>query len=150
AINQVIRISSNTNGDRDFKVTGVFRPGASPSHIDARFFLSMRGGEIEEYVARQSGLASNNMFHTYFLLRGGSIAAALESKFPSFIKTYAAADLKAMGFDKRQFLTRLKDVHLHSRAKHNVSAPGNTTYLYILASIALFTLLIACINFMNL
>src|SRR5690606_31054527 len=50
AINQVIRISSNTNGDRDFKVTGVFRPGASPSHIDARFFLSMRGGEIEEYV----------------------------------------------------------------------------------------------------
>ncbi len=150
AINQVIRISSNTNGDRDFKVTGVFRPGASPSHIDARFFLSMRGGEIEEYVARQSGLASNNMFHTYFLLREGSSAAALEAKFPSFIKTYAAADLKAMGFDKRQFLTRLKDVHLHSRAKDNVSAPGNTTYLYILASIALFTLLIACINFMNL
>ncbi len=150
AINQVIRVSSNTNGDRDFRVTGVFRPGAIPSHLDARFFLSMRGGAIEEYVARQSGLASNNMFHTYFLLREGASAAALEAKFPSFIKTYAAADLKAMGFDKRQFLTKLKDIHLRSRARDNVSPSGNTTYLYILASIALFTLLIACINFMNL
>src|SRR5436305_502984 len=43
AINKVIHISSSTNGDHDFKVTGVYKPAPAPSHIDARFILSMRG-----------------------------------------------------------------------------------------------------------
>jgi putative ABC transport system permease protein len=55
-----------------------------------------------------------------------------------------------MGFYKKQFLTAIKDVHLYANTSSNVSPPGSVTYLYILGSIALFTLLIACINFMNL
>ena len=55
-----------------------------------------------------------------------------------------------MGFDKKQFLTALKDIHLRSGMNSTVTPSGSLTYLYILASIALFTLLIACINFMNL
>jgi len=45
ALNKTIRISSNTNGDTSFTVTGVFRPARKPSQIDARFFLSFRGAE---------------------------------------------------------------------------------------------------------
>ena len=41
-------------------------------------------------------------------------------------------------------------MHLYANTSSNVSPSGSITYLYILASIALFTLLIACINFMNL
>src|SRR6185312_6424651 len=54
------------------------------------------------------------------------------------------------GFQKAQYLTALKDIHLHSGSDNDVTPSGSVTYLYILASIALFTLLIACINFMNL
>ena len=151
AINKVIRISSNTNGDFDFKVTGVFRPNTIPSHIDARFFMSIKGGGMEPYIlARGNDIASNNMFHTYVMLAPGTSAAKLESKFPAFVDKYAGKDLKAMGFYKEQFLTAVKDIHLNSKATPNVTPPGSTTYLYILASIAVFTLLIACINFMNL
>ena len=40
AINKVIHMNSNTNGEHDFKVTGVFKPSGKPSQIDARFFIS--------------------------------------------------------------------------------------------------------------
>jgi len=65
ALNKVIHISSSSNGDYDFMVTGVFKPNAKPSHIDSRFFLSMRGGAIEKYIVRNgSSFATNNMFFT--------------------------------------------------------------------------------------
>ena len=105
---------------------------------------------MDNYIRARTDLASNNMFYTYFLLKEGSDPKKLEAKFPAFIDKYAGKDLKAMGFYKKQFLTALKDIHLHSDIKNNVTPSGSMTYLYILGSIALFTLLIACINFMNL
>ena len=39
ALNKVIKISSNSNGDTTFTVTGVFRPAGKPTQIDARFFI---------------------------------------------------------------------------------------------------------------
>lgn len=150
ALNKVIRISSSTNGDNDFKVTGVFKPSVTPSHIDARFFMSIKGGTIENYIRDVTSLATNNMFYTYFKLKPGASSQKLEAKFPAFIDKHASTDLKAMGFYKKQFLTQVKDVHLYADTSSNVTAGGSLTYLYILGSIALFTLLIACINFMNL
>ncbi len=151
ALSKVIRISSSTNGDHDFLVTGVFKPIDNPSHIDGRFFMSMMGGSMEDMIKRQgANLATNNMFYTYLQLRPGADPGKLQSKFPSFIDKYAGNDLKAMGFSKEQFLVPLKKIHLDEDVKNNVTAGGSVTYLYILGSIALFTLLIACINFMNL
>jgi len=151
ALNKLLHISSGTNGDYDFMVTGVFRPVSKPSHIDARFFLSFKGGEIEQLANRMAtNFANNNMFFTYLQLKPGTDVAALQAKFPAFIDKYAGKDLKAQGFYKKQFLTKLTDIHLYSGMNQNVTPPGSVTYLYILTSIALFTLLIACINFMNL
>lgn len=151
ALNKLIRISSSSNGDNDFLVTGVFRPINKPSHIDGRFFMSMKGGEIENYIrSRGTSFATNNMFFSYLQLKPGSDPKRLEAKFPAFLDKYAGNDLRAMGFGKKQFVIPLKDIHLRSGMDSNVTPPGSMTYLYILASIALFTLLIACINFMNL
>lgn len=151
ALHKVVHVSSSTNGDHDFLVTGVFKPINKPSHIDARFFMSMMGGDMADFIKRQSGnLASNNMFFTYLQLKPGTSAEKLEAKFPSFIEKYAGKDLRAVGFYKKQFLVPLKEIHLDEDVKNNVTPGGSVTYLYILASIALFTLLIACINFMNL
>jgi putative ABC transport system permease protein len=151
ALNKMIHVSSSTNGDHDFLVTGVFRPIDKPSHIDARFFMSMGGGNVADFIKQQgANLATNNLFFTYLQLKPGANAKKLEAKFPSFIEKYAGKDLKAVGFNKRQFLVPLKKIHLDEDVRSNVTAGGSKTYLYILASIAIFTLLIACINFMNL
>ncbi|HQW92203.1 MAG TPA: ABC transporter permease [Ferruginibacter sp.] len=151
ALNKLVHISSSTNGDNDFLVTGVFKPYDKPSHIDGRFFLSVKGGDIEEYIKENgANFANNNMFFSYLQLKPGSDIKNLQAKFPAFIDKYAGKDLKAQGYGKKQFLTALKDIHLRSGMDKNVTPSGSKTYLYILASIAFFTLLIACINFMNL
>ena len=86
------------------------------------------------------------------LLKPGADPKKLEAKFPAFVDKYIGTALKAAGFYKKQFLIPVKDLHLYSGMTNDISSVGtvSNTYLYILASIALFTLLIACINFMNL
>ena len=150
ALNKVLHIESNTNGDGNFTVTGVFKPYKMPSHIDGRFFLSFKGGGLEGYTKSQTSMAGNNMFYTYVELQDKANTQALEAKFPAFVDKYMGKDLKKAGFGKKQFLTPVRDIHLNSELPENVTPSGSKTYLYILMSIALFTLLIACINFMNL
>jgi len=91
------------------------------------------------------------MYYTYLQLKPGANYKNLQARFPAFLDKYAGKELKAMGFSKQEFLVPLVHIHLHAGITQNdISPPGSVTYLYILGSIALFTLLIACINFMNL
>ncbi|HEK19968.1 MAG TPA: ABC transporter permease [Bacteroidetes bacterium] len=151
AINKILHVNSNTNGEQDYTVTGVFADSQTPSHIDANFFLSMSGGNIEQFTRQQANdYASNNMFHTYLLLKPGTDPKTLEAKFPAFLEKYAGQTMREMGFKKLQTLLPLREIHLSDRVTTNVTPPASKTYLYVLFSIAVFTLLIACINFMNL
>ena len=150
ALNKIIHVSSNSNGNEDYLVTGVFRPDITPSHIDGRFFMNIYSGSMGRYIRTNTNLANNNMFFTYLMLKPGTNAKQLENKFPSFVDKYESKDLKLAGFYKKQFLLPVRDIHLHANMEADVTPVGSVTYLYILGSIAIFTLLIACINFMNL
>ncbi len=152
AINQTITVASNlTGGDVIYTVTGVFKTNVNPSHIDAHFFLAFKGGVMEDYVRKQgANFVNNNMFLTYLVLKPKADIKKLQSKFPAFIQKYAGADLKTAGFDKKQYLVALKDIHLNSGIDVIVEPNGNKTSLYILFTIAIFILIIACVNAMNL
>ena len=149
ALDKLVRISSNTNGDSTFRVTGVFAQPTAPSHIEANFFISFRGGNMDQFANDSPSLANNNMFNTYVLLKEGANAKSLEAKFPSFIQRHLGEQLKQMGKQRKYLMLPVADVHLSGVGK-GVSPGGSKTTLFILGSIALLTLLIACINFMNL
>jgi putative ABC transport system permease protein len=51
ALNKTIHVNSNMNGSFDFRVTGVYASSPTPSHIDARFVMSMKGGEVGDWVS---------------------------------------------------------------------------------------------------
>ena len=89
------------------------------------------------------------MFHTYLLLKEGTDEKKLVQKFPSFVQRHLSEQLRQMGKQRNYFLTPVADIHLSNVGK-GLSPAGNTTTLFILSSIAILTLLIACINFMNL
>ena len=114
------------------------------------FFISMSSGRYGGFVRRTTDFASNNMFLTYLLLKPGADAEALEKKLPVFVEKYMRKDLTAAGFNKKQFILPIKKIHLQAGYESSVIPTGNLSYLYILASVAIFILLIACINFMNL
>ncbi|MHA4807048.1 ABC transporter permease [Flavitalea flava] len=151
ALNKTIAISGITGGGELFNVTGVYRDESRRSHIDARFFVPLSAGWVGGFLRNQpQNFSHNNMFYTYLRLRADADPKQLEKKLPAFIKKYAGKDLKADGFDKNLFLIPVPEIHLYSKLQNIVTPTNSRTYLYILASIAVFTLLIACINFMNL
>ncbi|MBC3788578.1 ABC transporter permease [Spirosoma utsteinense] len=151
ALNKLIRINGVAGNGESFKVTGVFRDESARSHIDARFFLPMNAGWVGGFLRDQpQAFHTNNMFYTYVRLHEGTNGEQLTRKLPAFVEKYARKDLAANGKDKRLFLVPVPGLHLYSKVREVITPTNSTTYLYILASIALFTLLIACINFMNL
>ena len=150
AINKIVRVSSSTNGDTSFRITGVFREQPGPSHLEARFFLTFRGGRMNRFANVNPSLINNNMFYTYVLLKNADDAPKLERKFPDLIQRHLSEELKKNGKQRKYFLTPVPDIYLSGIKKNNTIAGGSKTTLFILGSIALLTLLIACINFMNL
>lgn len=151
ALNKIIRISGTTGNEEEFKVTGVYRDEKARSHIDARFFVPMNAGWVGNFLRTQKlDFCCNNLFTTYLKVRPDADVARLEKKLPAFMEKYARSDLKAVGFDKKLFLVAVPDLHLYNAFKNLPTSTNSKTYLYILGSIAVFTLFIACINFMNL
>ncbi|GAB3175453.1 ABC transporter permease [Telluribacter humicola] len=150
-LDKTVRIVGDLGLGEEFKVTGVYRDASARSHIDARFFVPIYAGGIGNFLREgQLDFANNNMFITYLRLRPGTEPAQLMQKLPAFVEKYARADLKQYGFDVALQLISVKDLHLYDQFQSVITPTNTTTYLYILASIAIFTLLIACINFMNL
>jgi putative ABC transport system permease protein len=137
-------------GDFSYTVKAVFDDSKIKSHIPAHFFLSMRNGDVGTWVENQSNWATNNIFHTYVKLKEGVNAGNFENKLQAFIERRGGKDLKEMGILRQLFIQPVTDIYLHSDLDNEIAPNGNITYLYILGSIALFVLLIACINFMNL
>ncbi len=141
----------------DFKVTGVFKTIPSNSHFHFDFIASL--SSLEE--SRDPWWLNNLAFRTYILLRGGVDYNVLEAKFPNMIKKYITpmfkqlygedhGDLTEIGMRLKYSLQPLREIHLHSNLLMEFEPNGDIRYIYVFSSIALFILLIACVNFMNL
>jgi putative ABC transport system permease protein len=82
ALNKVLHMNSNTNGSGDYIITGIFRQPTRPSHMNARFFISLSSGEFGDFVRKTTNFSYNNMFYTYVLLKPGASEEDLKKNFP--------------------------------------------------------------------
>ncbi|MEZ0540756.1 ABC transporter permease [Fibrella arboris] len=139
-----------------FTVTGVLKDVPANSHFHGDFFASMAG-----LPDASSTSMMTSEYHTYLVLPKGYDYRQLEAKLPKVVATYMGPQLqKAFGMTMSEFLQKgnqiglflnpLTDIHLHSDTTGNLEAGGNIQYVWIFGAIAVFMLLIACINFMNL
>ncbi|WP_411031831.1 ABC transporter permease [Spongiimicrobium sp. 3-5] len=148
-IDQVINVEI-PYGKIDYTVKGVFHKTINKSHVDPNLFLSMQNGDIGQWVKGQTNWATNSIFHTYIKLKNGTDPMAFEEKLPAFLEKNAGDDFREMGLKKSLFLQPVKDIYLKSSIGHEISNNGSMLYIYIFSSIAIFILIIACVNFMNL
>ena len=145
------------NDTTNLKVTGVIKNVPSQSHFNFDFFISGN----KSIAKWELGDWLSNNFNTYILLKKGADARRLEARMPQMVDKYMVPVAQAiMHVDIDQFtksgnyikysLTPVTAIHLHSNKTAEMDANGNIQYVYIFSTIAVFILLIACINFMNL
>ena len=142
----------------DLTITGVFEPLPAQAHFHPDFLLSFAAlNDPRVYGAEQLRTNwSNNAFNTYLLLKPGRSgdpvnASRIESAFPAFQDKYVPPNQgrKASSFSVLN-LQKLTDIHLRSHTDSELEPTGDIRYIYLFSAIALFILLIACINYMNL
>lgn len=150
ALNKVITINQG-GPSGDFKITGVISDDQPASHIKANFFVSSAcSSGWCEFLRRPDVAdewAGQNFMNSYVKLRNGHSVEDVTAKINKAFQKHGADDLEAAGMKKTLGLEPVKDIYLYSASGEQ---SPRIVYLYVIASIAGFILLIACINFMNL
>ena len=148
---------SITVGTRNtiYKVTGVIDKVPANSHFHFDAFLSM------STFPNTNKTWSNLGYYTYLLLNKNTDPKKLEAKFPQLVAKYVVPEIQHdMGVSLaeaqksvntfRFSLAPLTDIHLRSNTKFELEPNGDIQYVYIFSILALFILLLACVNFTNL
>jgi len=147
ALDKSILISQG-GAEYNFKITGVFKDQIK-SHIKANFFISMLSEGWGAYMRSDEAAkewAGQNFVPSYVRLIKNHNELEVEKKINDVLIKYGAQSMKALGMKKTLSLEPITNIYLHSE----VSKSPRIKYTYVIASIAFFILLIACINFMNL
>ena len=149
-------LETDDNQKTLYNVTAVIEDIPKNSHFDFEFFFSM------DNVNYGYGNFLSHNFHTYVLLRPEADYKAFNKNFNQVIATYILPQAKQFmeiesmeefensGNRLEYALMPLTDIHLHSSRGVEMGVNGNIQYVYIFSAAAIFILLIACVNFMNL
>lgn len=143
-------------GEENFEVTGVVRGLPENSHFRFNMLGSMTSIGIADIT---QWLGNNN--YTYIRLKEGFDPGELEAKFPALLEQHMGPQLEeilgltmeeffATGNTYGYFLEPLKDIHLKSDLQFEINPGGSQASVVIFSVIAIFLIIIASINFMNL
>lgn len=154
ALNKTI-LFKNNDKFQPYVVTGVAKKCPQNSSIKFNILMPMQVSAEDEQ--------RNENWHSFYLntfvvLSPNAVISAVETKMRRIYETDAAEAIK-MGVEKYNFkadvihnLQPFTAMHLSEeyRADNGLTDASNPIYSYILSGVALFILLIACINFINL
>lgn len=138
-----------TIDQEEFTVTGIIEDAPRNSHFHFDFLTS-----ISTYPRSRTTGWFEGFCATYIVLKKGESPERLEAQFPEFVLKYmfgGKAGSNRVFKDWEYFLQPLTDIHLYSHLIIGEFEPNShVAYVYIFSIIAVFILLIGCINFMNL
>ena len=148
-MNKIIRL----NNQYDFKVTGIYKALPANSHWHPDVMISFNTLKDSAIYGENNLMTNwgNNSFYTYLLLPEHFNPKKLETQFPAFQNRHIPAEGKFKASDYSILsLRKLTTIHLYSHTDEELEINGDIKRVYIFSAIALFILLIACINYMNL
>ena len=152
-VGQLLKVGQE---EREYEVTGVVEGFPPNSHFQFDMLASM----TSIYIAEVDQWLGNNNY-TYILLEEGTDPQSLESKFPALLEQHMGPQLEELlgmtieEFTKAgniygYFLQPLKKIHLESDLQFEINPGGSKTSVIVFSVIAVFLIIIASINFMNL
>lgn len=154
---QVVGKSLTIDESKSRRITGVIKDTPANTHFQFKMFIPM----MEDENSKDKTWAGSQNYSTYLLMKEGANVTTLLAEINKMVDKNLNADLqKILGKSLKEFksqgdffkpsLTALPDIHLHSNRIAELYSSGNIQYVYIFSAIALFIMIIACINFMNL
>jgi putative ABC transport system permease protein len=134
-----------------YKITGVFRYHPDNSHLHAQAFLPLK-----TLPSDLTNKLKDDWFYmsqsNYLLFRDNLAHIGFEDKMADFSERHIQPCLKLHDVKGNLLfhLQPLREIHLTNHYKYDDAEVTNKAYIYIFSAVALFILLIACINYMNL
>jgi putative ABC transport system permease protein len=139
------------DGNRKFEVTGIFEDIPDNSHIKFDFMFSYETLNKETQNASETEWGWYD-FNTYVLLQPGTDVKALQAKWDEWLLKDRGEEWKKRNSKQEFILQPILDIHLYSNLLQE-SQPeerGDGDSVYALSIIALFILIIAWVNYINL
>jgi putative ABC transport system permease protein len=141
-INKVIRIDN----ENDLKVTGVLKDVPSNSTFQFDFLMTWKFREqISDWVRKNTTNWGNYSFQVFVELTDPQNEIAAEKSIRMMLQDHGEKETKP-----EFFLYPLSRWRLHGSFDNGVETGGMNDYVQLFTIIAIFIIVIACINFMNL
>lgn len=130
--------------DQDHTVSGVFKDIPQNSHLRFDFL-----GSFFKHAQRHAQEWGISNYYTYVLTEEGFDRSAFEEKLPDFIEKYRGEEVRHV-YKYSIRLQPITRIHLHSELSGEISPNTDIRTITIFTAIAVFILLIACFNYINL
>lgn len=136
------------NGGLELEVTGVFRDAPRNSHLKPEILVSW------ETLVRFRGPEINtawqwDAFFNYIQLHPETDIQEFDAKLPPFVEEQTGESMARFGDGVEFHLQPLRSIHLHSDYMFEAEPGGSSRSVYALMIVAIFLVLIAWINFIN-
>ncbi|MFT3822705.1 MAG: ABC transporter permease [Chitinophagaceae bacterium] len=144
------------NNSKSLKITGVIKDIPAQSHFHFNFLRPIK----DSYRGNADKWFNNNNYN-YVLLKPGVTKDFLQKAVTATVNKYlgkqleeelhsSLTDMEKAGNYFHYSPIALTDIHLKSAKGYEWEANSSMSYVYVFSVIAIFILLIACVNFMNL
>ncbi len=144
AFNKTLRFENK----RDFKITAVFENIGSNASNKFDYLINWDAYLDNNAWLKDWTITISDGPKTYLKLRPGSDGRVVENKIRNFLDGYFKE--QRSGFHVELGLQRFDEMYLQSQFKNGKIEGGRIEYVRLFTIIAIFVLLIACVNFMNL
>jgi putative ABC transport system permease protein len=138
------------NDQTSMKITGVLKPVPANSHLK----FTMLGSHSTLNTLRKEMNYEENwgslFLHTYIRVYPGTDPKAFGEKIRLVIKDAFGEAAEQYNIEMIPYLQPVAGIHLHSNLMAELEPNSDISYIYIFSAVAVFILVIACINFMNL
>jgi putative ABC transport system permease protein len=130
-----------------FSVAGIVQPAPEASSVKFNVLVPFSNSKL--LFSKNAHRSWFNVFgETYVLLKENTKPSELQKKFPAMMKQQLGEDYTENGF--LLYLQPITDIHLNNTLPGGIEPLSNPKYSYILATIGILILLVACVNFITL
>ncbi|WP_079471954.1 ABC transporter permease [Chitinophaga ginsengisegetis] len=126
-----------------FVVSGVFKAPDQHSSEQFDFVLPVRALDM---IKQNANNWDNTGYYTFITLKPGTNVDKFNAKIANYIKVKTNSEITY----RTPFIQRYSENYLYGRYENGIQVGGRIDYVRLFSIIAIFILVIACINFMNL